>query len=680
MKMKHLLKKAFLLLALVGGVNSAWATVYETYTVSLDNGATVTPDESTFFTVTSGGGYNAKYNGTYGGHAYAKGLKLNSSSNITFTTTVKSDITVIQSTSSNSDKKFKLGGQSVAHSATGSITIAETEVSYTMTENSTDKYLEFVFTGVPATTGLALTNDGETGIFYVKVELTENPSAVTQLSTPEITYVSATGTVTIGSVTNATKVTYTTDGKTPTASSDTYSAPFVVEDGTVVKAIAIGDGESYSNSDVASETVYLTGITCATPVINSFNGTVAISTTTPNATIKYCLNNGSYNTYTRSFSLPSGATVKAYAERTGCTNSSEASQVVGVLPTNKTKTIYLDFNDFTISTYTATGKTGTDAEGYVLTIGNDSKSWSSNGVKITTPDGVKREFKLSNGAQNTLTIPTGVHVTKFRLYSIIMSADKSLICGWKEVGGTDYQTGDGDYKKTPMGSYNNIADYNTNPDVREYDIDQIGGTITFNNAGTQLSFVIALDILEDNTTITPANDWSTYVTPTKLDFSDVAGLKAYAATAAAAGTVTLEEVGAVPAGTPLMLVGTADTEYTVPVAASASAPANNMFVAGDGTTEFDGTTYDYILYTDGKFYQIGSGTVAKNKAYLHCTVDPTSALGRSLTISYGDKLTGIDQVENVEVKSSLPVKRIVNGNLIIEKNGVSVNAAGAKLY
>ena len=180
--------------------------------------------------------------------------------------------------------------------------------------------------------------------------------------------------------------------------------------------------------------------------------------------------------------------------------------------------------------------------------------------------------------------------------------------------------------------------------------------------------------------ITPANAKSTYVTTMALDFSDVAGLKAYVATEATGGKVTLEEVGKVPAGTPLMLIGTAGTKYTVPVAASASAPAVNMFEAGDGTTEFDGTTYDYILYSDGLFYQIGSGTVATNKAYLHCDSDPTTSLARELRISFGDNITGIDQIDNGQLKSSLPTKRIVNGKLIIEMKGHKFNAAGAKLY
>ena len=153
-----------------------------------------------------------------------------------------------------------------------------------------------------------------------------------------------------------------------------------------------------------------------------------------------------------------------------------------------------------------------------------------------------------------------------------------------------------------------------------------------------------------NVAITPAYDKSTYVTQQALDFSAVspASLKAYVATAAAGGSVTLEAVTTVPAGTPLMLIGTAGTEYTVPVAASASEPAVNMFKAGDGTTTFNDestTSYDYILFTDGKFYRIETGTaVPVGKAYLHCDSDPTAGTGApSLSIDFGGT-TGIDEV------------------------------------
>ena len=116
-------------------------------------------------------------------------------------------------------------------------------------------------------------------------------------------------------------------------------------------------------------------------------------------------------------------------------------------------------------------------------------------------------------------------------------------------------------------------------------------------------------------TITPANDMSTYVTPAALDFSEVDGLTAYVATGKGTGTVVMSPVTAVPASTPLLLVGTAGTPYSVPVAAEASAPGTNYLKKGPET--FTGTEENkYILWTDGKFHLVAAGTLAANKAYL----------------------------------------------------------------
>ena len=153
-------------------------------------------------------------------------------------------------------------------------------------------------------------------------------------------------------------------------------------------------------------------------------------------------------------------------------------------------------------------------------------------------------------------------------------------------------------------------------------------------------YYITLTKANEAVSITPAKATTTYVTTKALDFSSVAGLKAYAATAASASSVTLTEVGAVPAGTPLVLVGTAATEYTVPVAASASAPASNLLVAGDGTTAIGGTgKYDYVL-SSGVFHRANEGTVAVGKAYLHLDSAPAA---RELTISFGEA-TGISAI------------------------------------
>ena len=149
--------------------------------------------------------------------------------------------------------------------------------------------------------------------------------------------------------------------------------------------------------------------------------------------------------------------------------------------------------------------------------------------------------------------------------------------------------------------------------------------------------------------ITPAYAKTTYVTTMPLDFSDVDGLKAYRASAAGGGSVTLKEVGAVPAGTPLLLIGTAGTAYTVPVASSPSDPGTNLLEPGDGTTTMPSSGYNYILYSDGLFYRVTSGTVATTKAYLHCDSDPTTGADvRSLSIVFGND----ESTEVIELKHS----------------------------
>ena len=157
-----------------------------------------------------------------------------------------------------------------------------------------------------------------------------------------------------------------------------------------------------------------------------------------------------------------------------------------------------------------------------------------------------------------------------------------------------------------------------------------------------------------NQSITPSHAKITYVTPQKMDFSDVDGLKAYVATAADGNGVTMTRVEApVPANTPLLLIGTASTTYNVPVVASATAPATNYLEKGDGTTDMSGVTgYNYILFSDGKFYQVTSGTVATTKAYLHLESNPAGA--RSLNLVFDDgETTGISDALRLNDKGQM---------------------------
>ena len=341
----------------------------------------------------------------------------------------------------------------------------------------------------------------------------EATSSATMLSSPEIS-ATASGTVTIGAVTNATKITYTTDGTNPTTSSTTYIEPFDVADGTTVKAIAIGDGTNYNNSNVATKVVYYTGIKVATPVIKTYNGSVGITCTTPNATIQYSTDDGTtWATYARTFTLAADATVKAKATRTDCTDSDVASEDVEVVSNGWNKTIYLPYTLFNVGKREGTdennlltGKTGTAAEGYSIAItGRDDKELQS-GSNITVNGTSMQSMKVSNGAQNTLTIPAGVTVKGITFYSYNNYTDPTYVHGWKEVNGTSYQDSSSDsyYGNIPLQGNSNFTDYLTNPDSRTYSINNItdGGTITFTNAGNQICYLIGVHIVAPEYTVT----------------------------------------------------------------------------------------------------------------------------------------------------------------------------------
>lgn len=189
-------------------------------------------------------------------------------------------------------------------------------------------------------------------------------------------------------------------------------------------------------------------------------------------------------------------------------------------------------------------------------------------------------------------------------------------------------------------------------------------TTTITLKGTGKSVYPVYFHFDPTVTIAPAKEYTTYVTTKALDFTGL-DLKAYVATAASATSVTLAEVTTVPAGTPLVLKKGSAASYDVPVIATATAPASNLLVAGDGTTTIGGdSNFDYIL-KDGKFWRANAGTVAVGKAYLHLAAAPSDA--RMLEIDIDGISTGINMVngEGLKVNGSetyydLQGRRVLN--------------------
>ena len=189
-------------------------------------------------------------------------------------------------------------------------------------------------------------------------------------------------------------------------------------------------------------------------------------------------------------------------------------------------------------------------------------------------------------------------------------------------------------------------------------------------------------------TITPAG-WASFSSSYPLDLSTISGGTAYYASASDGSSVTLTPTGdvTVPAGEGLMIKGDANATFTINVAASGTAIEGNRLKATDGTeiaaSPASGAgTYHYVFGyktsdpTEYGFYNLASATsVEAGKAYLEIT----SNGARALRISLG----GITEVENIEAEPEAKAqegKFIENGKLVIIKNGVKYNAAGAKLY
>ena len=388
--------------------------------------------------------------------------------------------------------------------------------------------------------------------------------------------------------------------------------------------------------------------------------------------------------------------------------------------------VTLVFNEYDKVAYTITAKCGettlgTLAEGDAYTDGSTTKYWSkfvnfndqwyettaNYGKAITEAGNTDVNFTLSNIVyffeMENLTRSGGAYLTEENIgYSnnarlrlskgslyytpALAAGDYTLEIGVQNSNNSSSEvyvytrSGEGELSEV---LYTHTAEKGSSTINAVINVPE-GYSIAFNgdegsyNNNARMDYMTLTKV---TSSITPAAGLTTYVTTKALDFTGVSGLKAYAATAAAGGVVTLTEVtAAVPAGTPLILEGTAGTEYTVPVVASASALAGNMLKAGDGTSEFTGETYDYLLAADGKFHQISSGTIAVGKAYLHCESDPTAAGARALTIQFGDKTTGINKVEaavaeGAEIYNMLgqrvaqPTKGlyIVNGKKVIIK-------------
>ena len=130
------------------------------------------------------------------------------------------------------------------------------------------------------------------------------------------------------------------------------------------------------------------------------------------------------------------------------------------------------------------------SNGFTLQItGNETKT-IGNGKNLNINGTDYQSMKVSNGAQNTLTLPAGKVAKDITFYSYVnKDAATDRDSYWKEVAGINYDA------TTSGGLFQCFNTDLSNPDKRTYDFGENRlNAITFTNTGEQCCYVIEITI------------------------------------------------------------------------------------------------------------------------------------------------------------------------------------------
>lgn len=127
--------------------------------------------------------------------------------------------------------------------------------------------------------------------------------------------------------------------------------------------------------------------------------------------------------------------------------------------------------------------------------GNETKTIAN--AKAITIDGTSyTTMKVSNGAQNTLTLPAGKTATKVTFYSYVNKGAGGRTSYWKEIQGVEYTA-----ETTPGGElvdFNDVENYQDTPDKREFTLSAPANAITYTQIGEQLCYVVEVELSGTN--------------------------------------------------------------------------------------------------------------------------------------------------------------------------------------
>ena len=617
--MKHLLKKAFLLLALVGGVNSAWADeAILSWNMGADGAAATSANSITGASGCAAEGFTIAITG-------------------------------------NQSKNWSNGNGSITYN----------EVSYTTLKNSNGAQntvtcpkgklatkITFYATSNADAAGKLSEIDGQSCSDEVSsLKDYENPTVITKNidNKESFTFTFSTKQVCFIAI-------VTCKGSDEPAISAASSASInATESGVeVTEDIAVTGANLTGNTLTATLNPAVDGLSVTLGSNTITDG--AISTT---ATLHYTATENAVGSTT--LTLSDGTTSK------DVTVNYTASVVTWELQTiNSSRT--WDFSKLTGGKqYSGDDLAVEHVYAGIEEIGYSDDSFDKTALAFTGEYPLReKKGNAQNGTLRFNTSVPGYIVVKFS--DTGTSASATAVKRYLVVNDvtTEYWTS---REKTGEGAYDAQLDVTTGPLAVSAGDVTIKGTSAL--VYSKVEFVPAV-----STTITSAG-WATLYTDKALDFSGVEGLTAYTATCSE-GVVALAPVDNVPANTGVVLKG-AEGNYNIPVIASSETAQGHLKGSATEATAYNAFTGFtlYVLTSVGanvQFNPVTSGSIAAGKAYLK--VDGGTSSARPMEVVFADEiLTGINEAKS-EIKAAKEGKFVVDGKLRIFSKGKMFNANG----
>lgn len=524
--------------------------------------------------------------------------------------------------------------------------------------------------------------------------------------TPAAGSYTGTQSVTIGGVGSLAVIYYTTDGTTPTTSSNFYTGPVVVAANKTLKAVATY--AVFPTSAVASSTYTISGGTAAatptfSPVAGTYTGTqsVTIGDTTTGAMIYYTVNGTTPTTSSAQYFGPVpvsvGETLKAIAVADGGSVSAVGSSAYSIITPTPTfspaagsytgsKIAYIDDKDSpSIIYYTSDGSTPTTSS--PVYPGSIWVTASQTIKAIATTPGCTTSAVGS--VAYTITSGTDVATPTFSPAAGTYAGTQSVTISDTTTGSKIFYTTNGTTPTTASTQYSTAIVVDATETIKALAVD----------AGDSNSLVASAQYTINAGTTTVATPTfspaaGTYTGSQSVTISDTTSgkkifyttdgttptpnSKLYSSPIWVAASQTVKAIATVSGDSPSAVAGAAYTINSGLAAATPTfSPAAGIYPSGQTVTISDTTSGATIYYTtDGT-----TPSTASSKYTAPITVNATKQVG-AIAIASGDSSSAVGSaVFTILLPAATPTFSPVAGSYDgTQTVTISDTTSGAKIY